>query len=362
MKNLHLLFHKTYYEKIGTAEFNDSLQAINQELFQTKFDAESYLPAPVSGTTTFCMATAYPGMLIGTGYAHGTGLEDADDDINCGFSFDYVTGQPYIPGSSVKGVLSTCFQYPEIIEQLCTNAKGIVPELKKSIFGTAAREDCGVDVFFDAVIRCGDTNGRILGSDYITPHDKSLTRNPTPIMLLKLLPGVILEFRFLLRDSVIGEITVTAKAKEKLFFELLKLFGIGAKTNVGYGILNPISTEEVEVRVQNMPRTSAAVPAKPAAPVRPSAPTRPGTGTAAASANIEAGDIREGTVTNITAFGAFVRLSGTGKDGMIHISKLKPGQQIAHVEDVVQRGGRVRVKVLGFNDRGQIQLELIQVL
>jgi len=156
-----------------------------------------------------------------------------------------VTGQPYIPGSSVKGVLSSCFRYPEVIERLLPEAAGKVPELKASIFGVPQEEydirqdETGVDVFFDAVLCGAPADGRIMGGDYITPHS-SVTSDPTPIFIPKVLPGVTFEFRFLLADSVIGGTTVAAEEKRKLFADLLGLFGIGAKTNVGYGILEEI--------------------------------------------------------------------------------------------------------------------------
>ena len=245
MNNLNLLYNKLYYSDLGKETFPDSLDKWNKKLFGTKFASDDYRPSPVPGVTSFRMKTAYPGLLIGTGYAHGTGEDKADADLNCGFSFDYVTGQPYIPGSSVKGVLSSCFRYPEVIESLLPKAAGKVPELKASIFGVPQEEydiwqdETGVDVFFDAVLCGAPRDGKVMGGDYITPHS-SITSDPTPIFIPKVLPGVIFEFRFLLADSVIGGTTVAAEEKRELFITLLGLFGIGAKTNVGYGILEEI--------------------------------------------------------------------------------------------------------------------------
>lgn len=247
MKNLNLLYNKLYYNDLGKKEeiFLASLDKRNAELFGTTFDEQSFEPSPLANVT-FCMKTAYPGLLIGTGYAHGTGEDKADADLNAGFSFDYVTGQPYIPGSSVKGVLSSCFKYSKVIESLLPKAAEKVPELKASIFGVPQEDagkwedETGVDVFFDAVLRRGNGQNLVMGGDYITPHP-STTSDPTPIFIPKVLPGVTFEFRFLLTDSVIGGKTVvTAAEKESLFKKLLELFGIGAKTNVGYGILEEI--------------------------------------------------------------------------------------------------------------------------
>lgn len=243
MKNLNLLYNKLYYDRLGKEDFLTSLDEHNAELFGTMFTARDYIPVTIPGVTSFRMKTAYPGLLIGTGYAHGTGTDGADADLNCGFSFDYVTGQPYIPGSSVKGVLSSCFRYPEVIETLLPEAAGRVSELKASIFGVPQEDagkwedETGVDVFFDAVLCGAPGDGRVMGGDYITRHP-SVTSDPTPIFIPKILPGVTFEFRFLLADSVIGGTVITAAKKLALFAKLIDLFGIGAKTNVGYGILN----------------------------------------------------------------------------------------------------------------------------
>jgi len=73
---------------------------------------------------------------------------------------------------------------------------------------------------------------------------------------------------------------------------------------------------------------------------------------------IEVGQVYEGTVVRIMPFGAFVQLS-PNKDGMIHISKLAK-QRVEKVEDVVNIGDVVRVKVLGI-DMGKISLSLKDV-
>ena len=71
---------------------------------------------------------------------------------------------------------------------------------------------------------------------------------------------------------------------------------------------------------------------------------------------IEVGTTYEGTVVRIMPYGAFVQLS-PNKDGMIHISKLAP-HRVAKVEDVVNIGDKVRVKVLEIDRMGKISLSL----
>ena len=70
---------------------------------------------------------------------------------------------------------------------------------------------------------------------------------------------------------------------------------------------------------------------------------------------IEVGQTYEGEVVRIMPFGAFVQIT-PNKDGMIHISKLAK-ERVEKVEDVVNIGDKVRVKVLGI-EMGKISLSL----
>ena len=70
----------------------------------------------------------------------------------------------------------------------------------------------------------------------------------------------------------------------------------------------------------------------------------------------EVGVIYEGTVVKTMEFGAFVNFFGA-KDGLIHISELAP-QRVAKVNDVVKEGDKVKVKLLGFDERGKIRLSM----
>jgi len=73
------------------------------------------------------------------------------------------------------------------------------------------------------------------------------------------------------------------------------------------------------------------------------------------------GERVSGTVYRIEKFGAFVRLVDTGKEGMIHISKLSD-RRVEMVEDVVAVGQNVQVEVVKVTDRGQIDLRLLHTL
>ena len=69
---------------------------------------------------------------------------------------------------------------------------------------------------------------------------------------------------------------------------------------------------------------------------------------------VEVGNIYEGTVARILKFGAFVDLGG-GKEGMVHISKLDKNR-VNKVEDVVNVGDKIRVKVIEIDDKGRVNL------
>jgi len=73
----------------------------------------------------------------------------------------------------------------------------------------------------------------------------------------------------------------------------------------------------------------------------------------------EVGVIYTGKVVKIMDFGAFVNFLGA-RDGLVHISELAP-QRVAKTGDIVKVGDQVKVKVLGFDDRGKVKLSMKQV-
>jgi polyribonucleotide nucleotidyltransferase len=73
----------------------------------------------------------------------------------------------------------------------------------------------------------------------------------------------------------------------------------------------------------------------------------------------EVGVVYSGKVVKTVDFGAFVNFLGA-RDGLVHISELAP-QRVGKVTDVVKVGDPVKVKVLGFDDRGKVKLSLKQV-
>ena len=68
----------------------------------------------------------------------------------------------------------------------------------------------------------------------------------------------------------------------------------------------------------------------------------------------EPGEVYVGTVTRIMQFGAFVEIL-PGKEGLVHISKLDE-KRVEKVEDVVNVGDEIKVKVIEIDDKGRINL------
>lgn len=278
--NMGLLFYKHIYSE---AAINSRVMEDTTDGFALKFDIPNEVkPTPfdifysalcnytTAGYTQienpaaaqrFTLYTTYPGLLTGSGYMHET---KAAGDFKIGYFFDHTTGQPLLPGSSVKGCLRSLFETDvDGNGKRYTGAKSvaaiqfIVGELLQSnanteevkiaaahlktideaglkqivagIFGDD--ETPGKDIFFDAVLNiaaCG--NRKIMGTDFLTPHENEL-KNPKPLQFMKVLPQVAFEFRFRFVDNGL----LTAKVKEAFFKQLLLVTGIGAKTNVGYG-------------------------------------------------------------------------------------------------------------------------------
>ena len=72
----------------------------------------------------------------------------------------------------------------------------------------------------------------------------------------------------------------------------------------------------------------------------------------------EVGERYLGTVVKTTNFGAFVSLL-PGKDGLLHISKLRPlagGKRVEAVEDVLAVGQKIQVQIAEIDDRGKLSL------
>lgn len=199
----------------------------------------------------FILYTTYPGLVIGTGYDHGTSIVG---DAAIGFYFDHISGLLVIPGSSIKGIIRSAFEnnvdkvdeinlntirdlMNEITNQAHHINEIILKEFILETFGSEEKDGC--DVFFDAILKLDafDQDQTILAEDFITPHYENFYKNPTPLQFLKVKSGIPFEFRFKVKDSV-KQPVFTEVVKIELFKKILLLLGVGAKTNVGYGRLD----------------------------------------------------------------------------------------------------------------------------
>lgn len=244
-KNMNYVFNVEYFENIETLlndagnEIKKRNRCVENFSFPQEDMFESLGDLPLADGHEYCffsLYTQYPGLLVGIGNSHDAKLEEA---IKCGFNFDYVTGIPYIPGSSLKGMLRSFFpgdakdpniskEYDSYIRELLGEEGELdVLKLKNNIFE-------GNDIFLDAFPDMRRIREGIMKMDYITPHEKF--KEPNPISIIKVKPKVPFIFSFLLTDYTIDEKTIINKQEKLTLFEKLILdMGIGAKTNVGFG-------------------------------------------------------------------------------------------------------------------------------
>ena len=239
--NLGYAFNQRYYAETDKIDFNNLSSERNETYFKAKnkeicaYKMESFEFGRL-GNKSFKLTTQYPGLTLGLGYGHGI---KALGEFKLGFSFDYTSGLPIIPASTVKGMLRSAFPCKKIhkkptfveektlyISQIVGGDSIDVDALEKEIFE-------GKDVFFDAVIDSKHQGKRIVGDDSITPHGSNPLRNPTPLLFLKILPKITILFDFELHNG-----SITPDQKLELFKQIIIDLGIGAKTNVGYGRLS----------------------------------------------------------------------------------------------------------------------------
>ncbi len=73
----------------------------------------------------------------------------------------------------------------------------------------------------------------------------------------------------------------------------------------------------------------------------------------------EVGEIYTGKVVKVVDFGAFVNFMGS-RDGLVHVSEMRP-YRVKNPRDEVKEGDEVKVKCIGFDERGKIKLSMKQV-
>ncbi|MCL1912521.1 MAG: type III-B CRISPR module RAMP protein Cmr6 [Eubacteriaceae bacterium] len=212
----------------GDGFFNTNLVRKYNKIFNSQIANE--IPQNPLKTHSVFLKTLYPGLLVGIGSMHG--FDKQDIDTRNGFSFEYTSGQPFIPGSSVKGALRSAFcdkadyllDLDFMEKQFTDNGNEQLEACAKEIFENSS------DIFYDAYPVQADPGCRLMCEDYITSHLEEF-KEPIPIRIIKVGPGITFRFDFRLSDC--GK--MKAETKKELFTQILIDWGIGAKTNTGYG-------------------------------------------------------------------------------------------------------------------------------
>lgn len=276
--NAGWLYYKEYYRKLACLvsckekEQKSAMETVNRKLYNMVLPVGDMCPSlQIPYPQIFTLSTTHPGLLTGSGISHAAGIEG---EFKLGFNFDHTTGLPVIYGSTIKGMLRSAF--PQIdpkkqanedsdVEQskcdyiyACLNAclkkcsmpladvekegkREFVNALCQRIFN-GVDDQTGKpvppyerDLFFDAYPKVSlSANAKLFDFDYITPHPDAL-KEPKPVLFMKLRSGIAFEFCFSLKEIEVKGTKITSKVRSELFKQIILDFGLGAKTNVGYG-------------------------------------------------------------------------------------------------------------------------------
>lgn len=331
--NMHYLFNRYYLEKMvygvdNITEFNNSLIAqFNQRQGDFFVNNNKYIKKlKPFGCIVEYYRVLYPGVLVGLGYPHEVSINDNEKNkgqIVCGLSLDYVTGCPYIPGSSIKGIIK------HAIKKYSGQYVGI------------SDEDVDEDIFYGAYFageyieneqkNCGKYN--LIGKEYITPH-KSITKNPMPISMLKIMPGTVL--------AVVYKINSKDELKKKIYNQIISDLGVGAKTNVGFGSVEKIEKEKVRKVENNIQKEDADGAGKRKGNVKQCESTKNN------PIKYKKWKIGEYTKAQITHISKYTKLI---TDDNYEISV--PLHVLEHNEDNVKLGYSYELKVKDLNENGK---------
>lgn len=265
--NLQYLFEVDYYKCLLKTDEEAELhmKTCKDKLVDSDFKkhTNSYDELKqLHGVVSFQLKTCSPGLLIGIGNAHGT--KGKNEDIQMGMSMDYVTGYPYIPGSTIKGIIRSGFK--KFPEEICkwlgweyeSGGEQKLGELEKKVFEPDLdKEFAEKDLFFDAyIIKAEECGRKFIDTDNITPHinkknpAESIFKSPEAITtMLKVRPNITFEFKIRMSDG--GKIKDSEKNRKDLYQNLLCELGIGAKTNLGYGSMVPVKNK-IELKPGNL--------------------------------------------------------------------------------------------------------------
>lgn len=220
----------TFFTGLKSGDYAPALQQLHERM---ELGANAWLEATLTGR----------GLITGVGINHNLGIKE---EWSFGFMFDFTTGIPFLPGSSLKGAL-----------RAHASRKSILPLLKKHLGSgdSVIDQNLFIDRVFSGLISEGSKNkksipsfqqvhflggapvGRfVLAKDTITPHKDPLQK-PLPLPFLKMDRGTRLRFYFYLSE----DIQVLYPKILDLFAEFISRYGLGAKTNYDFGRFDPNS-------------------------------------------------------------------------------------------------------------------------
>lgn len=228
--NLSLKYYKradvyeanfTKIKKDKTGFFNSFIYLSKNKAYREAFDMRKNLMEGIG--LSFTMTTVSR-LVFGMGYKHPTEI---------GFMFDWTSGLPVIPGSSLKGAA----RYAAETEN---------HECLKEIFGAEKGDARAGEVVFFPAYPCLMDNKPFLEMDVMTPHyseyysepAKNLPADwysPIPLHFLTVPAGTKYCFRLAYRKNLRDKESPLLKKAENMLKCALSEFGVGAKTNVFYG-------------------------------------------------------------------------------------------------------------------------------
>lgn len=273
-KNINYAFNTEYIESIF---LNKEAKALNYDFIDqinensngiVEFGLNKIGILTKNGAAKNTYFINYPGMIFGTGYPHETKALDKDNkkssdkdnkkssegQIEVGFYFDYITGYPIYPGSSLKGALRKPIEnavknteYRSYLNDVINDATGkhytIDEEDVKALLSMFEYKDIFYGAYFTGVNYTKkysdntESKKMLMGLDNITPH-KKVTENPTPISMLRILPKNELTVCIkTVGPCQTNDMLITPEQRMEIYNRIILDFGLGAKTNVGYGKL-----------------------------------------------------------------------------------------------------------------------------
>ena len=185
---------------------------------------------------------------------------------NVGIYANRTTGLPLIPGTALKGMLSTwaCWEANQQPDGSFNQGNAFVQERKafaglaQRVFGDDSTDGsrCSGDVIFVGGFPFTPPK---LGLDIVNPHHETngdVKKNLTPNAFLCVEPGTKWHFAYFVRPGV-EDTAKLLKATSNWLTQALTQLGIGAKTAAGYGRFRPLSQRDLAAQEQEADKTRA---------------------------------------------------------------------------------------------------------